>query len=215
MNIGIVNGGSCDIDFCFEYMKQMDCGYWIGVDSGLAAMKKLGVIPNLALGDFDSADEETLAYFRSIRFIEWEEFPPEKDLTDLELAVRRAVEKKPEHITVLGGTGTRFDHTLAAVKTMKIALDAGIGMEFIDPHQRIYLIAGEREMRREDLLGPYISFLPLCGPARGVTLEGFKYGLTGADLDPWPTLTVSNEPAADLMRVRVEEGVLLCVEARD
>ena len=215
LHIGIVNGGSADIDFCFEYMKSMDCRFWIGVDSGLAAMKKLGIIPNLAVGDFDSVDEETLAYFRSIRFIEWEEFPAEKDETDMELAVRRAVAKQPGHITVLGGTGTRFDHTYCALKTMKQALDAGIDMEFVDPWQRMYLIRGEREIRREDLFGPYVSFLPFDGPASGVTLEGFRYSLEDADLDFWPTLTVSNEPAADVMCVRVRDGVLLCVEASD
>lgn len=215
MNIGIVSGGYTYIDFAFEYLKTLDCGRWIGVDSGLQAMKKLGIIPNLAVGDFDSVDEETLAYFRSIRFIEWEEYPAEKDETDIELAVRRAVEMQPGRITVLGGTGTRFDHTFGALKTMKTALDAGIDMEFVDPWQRMYLIRGEREIRKEDLFGPFISFLPFGGPVSGVTLEGFKYGLEDADLDFWPTLTVSNEPAADVMHVRVTDGVLLCVEASD
>ena len=215
MHIGIVNGGYTDIAFAFEYLKSLDCGWWIGVDSGLRAMKKLGIIPNLAVGDFDSVDEETLAYFRSIRFIDWEEYPAEKDETDIELAVRRAVAMGPERITVLGGTGTRIDHTCGALKTMKIALDAGIDMEIVDPWQRMYLIRGEHMLRREALFGPYISFLPFGGPAAGVTLEGFRYGLEDADLDFWPTLTVSNEPAADVMHVRVRDGVLLCVEASD
>ena len=215
MNIGIVSGGSAEIGFCFEYLKTMDCGYWIGVDSGLGVMKRLGIIPNLAVGDFDSVDAETLAYFRSIRFIEWEEHPSEKDETDIELAVMRAVEKQPGRITVLGGTGTRLDHTYSALKTMKRALDAGIFMEFVDPWQRMYLIRGDREIRRSELFGPYVSLLPFDGPASGVTLEGFRYGLEDADLEFWPTLTVSNEPAADVMRVSVREGILLCVEASD
>ena len=216
MNIGIISGGSADIGFIFEYISRHGYGYWIGVDSGLEAMKRLGIVPDCAVGDFDSCDPEVVRYYRGIHMVQWEQYPEEKDLTDFEAAVRLALAKSPESITVFGGTGTRLDHTWSSLSMCQLALEAGVRMEFVDPWQRIYMLGpGTHVLRRSGLFGGYISFIHTCGPVRGLSLQGFKYPLAPTDLDGPVSLTVSNEPASDLMRVSLEEGAVYVVEAKD
>jgi len=45
-------------------------------------------------------------------------FKPEKNETDLELALTWAVEQNPELIRIFGATGGRLDHLLANVQLM-------------------------------------------------------------------------------------------------
>ena len=59
-------------------------------DGGLRHAVGLGVMPDVILGDFDSADEELLAEYRGAG-IPLDKHPADKDYTDTELAVRRAV----------------------------------------------------------------------------------------------------------------------------
>ena len=43
------------------------------------------------------------------------EHPADKDLTDTELALTVAADARPQRVIVLAGTGTRLDHTVAAL----------------------------------------------------------------------------------------------------
>lgn len=213
MTIGIISGGSVDLDFVKSFQSEVDC--FIAADHGMDAARKLGIIPQMILGDFDSASEESLAYFRRFPEVRWEKHPVEKDETDTELALRLAVERKPDRILLFGATGTRLDHTMGNIQILKQALDAGVPAQILDPHNRIYLVQGSRTFFKKDLFGDYLSFLPFAGEVRGVTLTGFRYPLQDADVKPGLALTVSNELACETGTLTIQEGILICFETRD
>lgn len=73
---------------------------------------------------------------------ELERLIPEKDDTDTEHAMRRAVSLRPEEIVLMGGFGTRFDHVLANVHTLTIPLRAGIRASMVDETNRVRLLGG-------------------------------------------------------------------------
>jgi len=53
-------------------------------------------------------------------------FPAEKDMTDTELAVNTAIDRGYKNIVIIGGTGTRLDHTLSNIFLLKLMLDRGV-----------------------------------------------------------------------------------------
>lgn len=49
--------------------------------------------PDVILGDYDSADKTILEAFRRQSGIEWHQYQPEKDYTDSEIAIGKAMER--------------------------------------------------------------------------------------------------------------------------
>ena len=128
----IVSGGSIDINFSKEYIKDKKYDRIIAADSGLAHCKEIGIEPTDILGDFDSLkNKELLEEYRK-KGIPLREFPTRKDYTDTHLAVKYAVDLKPQKVTILGATGTRYDHALANISLLAFLKDNGIDGTVID-----------------------------------------------------------------------------------
>lgn len=84
----------------------------IGVDRGSLLLEEMGLVPDLAIGDFDSLRPEELskieANVHDIRYSN-----PIKDWTDSELMIRAAfIDYHVDQLTILGATGGRIDHFL-------------------------------------------------------------------------------------------------------
>ena len=103
--------------------------------------------------------------------IVWEVHQPEKDDTDTELALKRAMAMGAGEIVILGATGGRLDHMIGNIQLLYPCLQKGIRASIIDPQNRLYLIDGETVFRRHEVWGTYISFLPLTQEVTGITLK--------------------------------------------
>ena len=104
--IAIFSGGMID-------SFQVDFDLFIGVDRGSLFLIEQGIYPDLAIGDFDSVSEEELALVCS-QSKEILQAQPEKNDTDLELAVKTAFVRHPQaQVTIFGAFGGRLDYTLA------------------------------------------------------------------------------------------------------
>lgn len=180
--------------------------YVIACDAGYLNARTLGVVPDLIVGDFDSAprpEGENLVVL-----------PAEKDDTDTHYAARLAVEKGFEQVLILGVLGgARLDHSLAAIA-------AGLWLAKQGPEVTIagrgavlrYVLPG-RPVKVEHAPHAYFSLFPLEGTAEGVSITGAKYPLQNARLVPDATLGASNETMPGGTEVRVERGSLLLVRA--
>ena len=94
---------------------SLDFDVLVGVDRGSLFLLEQGVCPDLAVGDFDSVTEEELLRIKDSAK-EVIQAHPEKDDTDLELAVLACFERYPDaHLTIFGAFGGRLDHALANV----------------------------------------------------------------------------------------------------
>jgi thiamine pyrophosphokinase len=80
-------------------------------DSGLIIAEKAGLRPHWIVGDMDSLDDprrlEAYSPDRVIRY------PPDKDYTDTELALRLLWDQGCDETWLIGGGGGRTDHLLA------------------------------------------------------------------------------------------------------
>ena len=140
---------------------------------------------------------------------------PEKDDTDTELAIKRALAMGASHIVLLGATGGRLDHLLGNIHLLFPCLQRGVQASIVDPGNKLYLIDGEHHFKKKDVWGTYVSFLPLTEEVRGITLRGFKYPLTDRDISIGTSLCISNELEDEEASITFREGVLVVVESRD
>ena len=180
----------------------------IAADEGLDHAGALGLDVREAIGDFDSVSPSALEAAER-RGVLVERHPAEKDATDLELALDRAVSLGARRVLVLAGDGGRMDHLLAGL--LLLASDEYSGLE-VDAHvgtARVHVVRGEREFVGEP--GELLTLLALGGPAVGVRTEGLLYALDGDTLEPGSTRGVSNLFAAERVRIELAAGVLLAV----
>ena len=186
----------------------------LGIDAGVLAAEAAGCTPDMVLGDFDSVTAEEKALILR-DYPERVVLDPVKDDTDLEAAIRFALERKPSRITILGGIGSRMDHTMTNLRLLVLCAKENVPAVLIDKTNRIRVLTGSVTIRREDLFGTYVSFLPVEGAVRGITLRGFRYPLSDATLEPFSSLGVSNELTEEVGEVRFSGGMLYMMETKD
>lgn len=210
----IITGGRVDDTFLKEQIKKETYAKIIAADSGLAAADRLGLPLDFIVGDFDSVPEQILAKYRE-KSTPIETFPTEKDKTDTQIAVELALMHSPTVVDIIGGTGSRLDHTMANIHLLLLPMQLGIQAYLIDPGNRISLTNHSFTLRRTQLHGDYVSLLPFTEKVSGLTLKGFKYPLDHIVLEAGSSLGVSNEITADEAIIEFTDGILLVIEAKD
>lgn len=172
----------------------------IAVDGGFASLEALGRVPDLALGDFDS-----LSYVPE--GVPVRRFPPEKDASDMELALEEVVARGAAAAVVYGALGGRLDHTLANLSLL--ASFAERGLDVVAVGARAHRTAGRAgELLIEAADGGIVSVFSLTDASTGVVEEGLKYGLDGATLTNRTSWGLSNELVGTAARISVESGTL-------
>lgn len=211
----IISGGSISDDFAKEWIGQYQPDFTIVADSGMEFMRRVSLMPDMIIGDFDSVKADTLAFFKGQQGITWKELNPVKDDTDTEFAIRQAISLGAKEITVLGATGTRLDHVLGNVALLGIGLQERIAIQLVDANNRIRMINKSFCLMKEEQFGNFVSLLPYFGEVKGVTLKGFKYPLENYTMGTFSSLGISNEIVEEKAEILFEEGILLVIEARD
>ncbi len=107
-NVLVVSGGNVDTEFLNEIVDEYEIV--IAVDKGMESTYKINRKPNCIVGDFDSVNADILEYYKKCN-VETDEYNPEKDYTDTELGIDTAINFAPNKITIVGGIGSRIDHT--------------------------------------------------------------------------------------------------------
>ena len=211
----IVSGGMLEEAFVLDILNSEETEFIIGVDKGLVFLYEHHIQPDYIVGDFDSAPEEVVSYYRNETNIPIRVFNPVKDASDTEIALRLCLELRRQHILILGGTGTRIDHIWANIQAMQIALDAGAEAILLDSHNRIRLTDRRIVLKKEEAFGPYFSVFPFGGIVTDFNITGAKYPLSHHTLTPYDSLCVSNEFDADEVEIDFPIGEIILMETRD
>ncbi len=172
----------------------------IAADAGLEHLNSAGIAPDLIVGDFDSLGEvpsggNVVAH------------EPEKDDTDMLLAVKEALARNAETIVIYGGMGGRPDHEYANIQTLAYIANKGaigylIGRGTICTAVKNGCLAFGSNMKGT------ISVFCVGDKAEGVDLVGLKYPLNNHTLTCDYPLGVSNEFTAVPSTVLVRAGML-------
>lgn len=211
----ILTGGDLDYDYAEDFVKTYPIRYLIAADKGMEFCYRRNILPDAVLGDYDSIDPEIVTYYRNQTNIPMETFPSEKDDTDTEIALKRAIAMEPTQIYILGAFGGRQDHFIANLHLLNLALKKGISAWLVDGQNRITLIDKNQTIEKIEKDWKYISFLPFTDKVEGITLVGFKYGLDDYTMTKGSSIGVSNEAVSIPAQVKLESGTLIMIQSRD
>jgi thiamine pyrophosphokinase len=182
--------------------------FYIAADGGAEAWLALSIPPEVVIGDFDSLDESVVEELRS-QGAKIFRYPPDKDQTDLELALEYAKQIGADHVVVIGGLGGRWDHSLANLFLAANEKFTDLKIEFWYNEDRLFVIHNSAELFTTG--GERVSLIPLKGDVKGVVTEGLLFPLNKEALPFGTSRGVSNVATNEIARVSVESGYLLCV----
>lgn len=182
----------------------------VAADSGVAHALALGLMVDVAVGDFDSLDPEVLEAVEAAG-TRVERHPVAKDATDLELAIDVAVALGAARVVVLGGHGGRLDHFLANALVLAAPQLGGVEVEAVVGDAVVSVVRPGPGIRFGGRPGQLVTILPVHGPAEGVRTEGLRYPLLGETLSAGTTRGVSNVLDAEEALVSLRGGVVLVV----
>ena len=178
----------------------------IAADGGLTHLSKIGVSPDVILGDFDS-----LGYIPEGAQV----FPVEKDDTDVMLAVRHGLKVGFREFLIYGGMdGKRSDHTMANFQTLAFLRRNNAHGYLIGQEQSATVISEESAVFSSGATGT-LSVFCLGEDASGVSIRGLKYSLENGTLSADFPLGVSNHFIGKAAVVRVQHGSLLAMWDRE
>ena len=181
----------------------------ICADGGALHARALGLTPHAIIGDFDSLSETDVAAFAAAG-AQIMRHPPEKDQTDLELALHFCCELGAKRLWILGGLGGRFDQTMANILLLSLPALRDMRIDFVDGAQTIRLLSpGAHNIMGAP--GDTLSLIPLLGAAEGISTRNLQYALADGRLDMGPARGISNVLLADRAEVEFRAGLLLMV----
>jgi thiamine pyrophosphokinase len=181
----------------------------VAADGGLRVARFYGRQVHTLIGDMDSlADGDVTALTEQGALVQ--RYPPEKDETDLELALKWAARQQATWIRVLGAIGGRLDQTLSNVYLLALPELTGRDARLVAGQQEAWLIhPGESVIH--GAAGDTVSLIPISGLVRGVTTANLYYPLRGEMLSFGPARGISNVMQADTARVWTQDGILLVI----
>lgn len=200
----IISGGEyspIEADLSFDYL--------IACDKGVLYSEKMGIRPDIIMGDFDSFTGDIPKCFGGI---EIERHPVMKDDTDTMLAIKHALGKGYEHIVITSALGGQMDHTIANIQSLAyIAEHGGVG-EIISEKEHIMTLTGTVLLRRRD--GFSLSLFSLTDKCEGLGIKGAKYNVDNITLTNKFPLGHGNSFVEDTVEISVRSGILLIVESK-
>ncbi len=199
----IITGGYCNVE-TVRRMLPVDVDLTIAADSGYATAMKLGITPDITMGDFDSY-RDTLPTGMDILRVACE-----KDVTDTMLACEYAKDHGCRYITIVGGTGGRIDHSLSNVLYLEGLRRQGIRVKLTDGENTVQVILDETVTIPAFEPGAEGYFSVFALDTCIVTLTGCKYPLDRAHLVRQMPYAVSNEVVGEYANVNVE-GIAILV----
>jgi len=185
--------------------------YVIAADGGANHLLKMGILPEIVIGDLDSIDEDTLFELTSAE-VRIEQYSEDKDETDIELALHYAVDLRPSAILIVGALGGRLDQTLANLSILANPTLPGIDIRLDDGVEEAFFCRKQAEVHGRS--GDIISLIPWHGFVEGVATEGLQWPLYGETLYPDKSRGVSNVMLRDEASIRIRSGLLLIVHRR-
>ena len=181
----------------------------ICADSAYLKAQKENIMPHAVIGDFDHGkqDEPQGNFQKLLRF------PSVKDDTDTMLCVKYALNRGFDEILIVGGIGGRLDHTFANLQTLAYIHDHGAQGCISDGDHKVFLISSSLSLRKGKY--DYASVFAYDSVCKDISLKGFKYEGEHLELQSNFPLGVRNEITAERAEIRVGEGRLLVILAKN
>ena len=165
---------------------QLQGARFIAADSGMQHASGLGIVPELWVGDFDSAGSELQIDYREV---ERQQFPADKNATDGELAVEQALQRGAKGLVFVGGLGGQADHATAHFGLLIKLAGHGIKCFGTSGHEEAWPLLPQQSFDLNP--GTRFSIVPWSS-LESLNLGGVKWPLEQRHVPLGSTLTLSN-----------------------
>lgn len=200
------NGELPDINKARAMLREDD--YIICADGGTRHALALDLKPDLIVGDMDSTEKAFLKRLRD-EGVSIELYPRDKNETDLELAIERAIEMEPQEIIIVAALGGRVDQTLGNIALLADNRLSAFDVRLNDGVEEIFFCRAQVELHGRS--GDIVSLIPWGGSVHHIQTQGLKWALNDETLHPDRTRGISNEMPSDYASIRIGSGLLLVV----
>ena len=191
--------GPNNYDFKHLYFEEAN-EFIVGVDSGLEYLIDLNKAIDLAVGDFDSVNQNLYQTLKN-KCNKIIQLNPEKNMTDLAYTLDYIYNNMDyNEIEVYGGIGGRVDHFLSNINLIK-KYDFSIR----DNKHLIFML--KKGTHKINNFKKYISFFAI-EDVYNFTITGFKYPLNDYYLSTNDSICVSNEGSG---KVEFTKGKVLVI----
>ncbi|MEK3978123.1 thiamine diphosphokinase [Psychrobacillus sp. FSL K6-2836] len=189
---------------------------FIGADRGALHLIEQGILPNEAIGDFDSLTQEEQSFMKK-KIQKVTELQMEKDETDTHIAILLALEYKPDEIIVTGVTGGRLDHYEAALHDIcRFQLENPTITFAIQNNQNIiqFLSSGTHAIDFDSHY-KYVSFFSFGKQVENMILNGFMYDVEDEYINVGNAKFTSNELKDRTGTISFTAGICLMIRSSD
>lgn len=170
-------------------------------DGGANKARKLGITPDLIIGDLDSITPSTRKFYSTVKTIR----VTSQENTDLEKALDVLVGKGIRSAVIVGAMGGRPDHAYANFSIFKKYYKL-LDLVFSDALCDIRIIEGKNIL---DLpVGSILSLMPF-GRCDGITARGLEFPLVNDSLEMGVREGASNRVCASPVSIEIKKGCLL------
>lgn len=188
------------------YGKHLNNRFIICADSGYKKCITAGFKPDLIIGDFDSSDKPEIA-------CELIELNPRKDYTDTFHCVMEAMARGYNDLIILGGIGSRIDHTYSNILSVVYCFDRNVRCALVNDKNMLTVVSGEVIIKKGEY--KYFSLFALFEKCEGLSITGAEYDLNCVTIEPYEQLTQSNECKADEVKIIVKSGKIILIFSND
>ena len=177
----------------------------VAADSGYDSAIDLGFRVDALVGDLDSIRATDIPDHVVV-----EKHPPNKDASDLELALELSIRDDPARIVVVAGSGGRMDHELATTLLLCSPRWQVVDeIDWISARARSHVIHRRRLLHGD--IGATLSLIAIGGDAHGVHSSGLQWDLDNETLYHGATRGVSNLMKSPVAEVQLDGGCVLAV----
>ncbi|MDO5116211.1 MAG: thiamine diphosphokinase [Synergistaceae bacterium] len=173
---------------------KFDGEVW-AVDRGIDICRAAGIVPQMLIGDGDSATREGWLWAEE-RGVPIRRYQSDKDLTDFQLALdifRENNKNEVKRIFLTGAFGGRFDHLWSTAITFLNFSAPHVPFCAADDKEGLLILReGEEYSLSFQRLPEAVSLISFSEESRGVRLEGVRWPLDGARLSYGFPYAVSN-----------------------
>lgn len=212
----VVAGGPKEEIVFSDFLFAHDEIIYIGADHGTISLLEANIIPHAAVGDFDSVTKAEWQLIQQ-KVKDVEGFHAEKNETDTELAILKAIDIQPNRIIITGVTGGRLDHYESNLHTVYNLQKSHpeIPMYIMNPTNCIQFLFGGQHTIKKDVFFKYLSFYPFGGDVENMTLRGVKYETTKEPIKVGSGRFTSNEIMTEEATATFTKGCCLMIRSKD
>jgi thiamine pyrophosphokinase len=183
----------------------------IAADGGSQYVQKMGMLPDVLIGDLDSTSPEIIELVTKAGK-KIHQYPTAKDATDLEIAIQYAIALQPQKIIIVGGLGGRVDHLLANVMLLQRYRNENLVISMDDGTVEMQLVMGKLVIN--GAAGDIVSLIPLSDQVVGIVTENLGFPLRSETIVMGESRGISNVMLTDIAKVSIISGALLCIHTR-